>query len=144
MRMQLSAQRQASGELDDVDEWIHMVTLNRLTGHSPSFLSVYTARRWAVVSKQRINARRRQAPPRHGLRRVVSARSAQLLEDVDDVRARLAGVRGGARQRPAMTRTEGESVHLVVRPARLQTSSTTPRTTGCAPGSWASTRGTCR
>ena len=113
--------RQASGELDDVDEWIRMVTLNRLTGHSPGFLSVYTLppnQAVTVVSQQRINARRRQTPPRRDLRQIVSRKSAQLLTDVDDAtRARLAGVRGGARLRIGSSRDadgEPDSVHLVV------------------------------
>src|SRR5207244_843686 len=34
--------RQARSTLDAVDEWIWMIALNRLTGHSPGFFSVYT------------------------------------------------------------------------------------------------------
>src|ERR687883_675356 len=34
--------RQTRGCLDKTDAWIRMVTINRLTGHSPGFLSVYT------------------------------------------------------------------------------------------------------
>ncbi|HSP90555.1 MAG TPA: DNA methyltransferase, partial [Vicinamibacterales bacterium] len=34
--------RERHGALDGVDRWIRMVTVNRLTGHSPGFLSVYT------------------------------------------------------------------------------------------------------
>ena len=29
-------------KLDAIDEWIRMVAINRLTGHSPGFFSVYT------------------------------------------------------------------------------------------------------
>ena len=32
----------ARGSLDGVDRWIRMVAVNRLTGHSPGFFSVYT------------------------------------------------------------------------------------------------------
>ena len=35
-------QRKATARLDPVDRWIQMVALNRLTGHSPGFFSVYT------------------------------------------------------------------------------------------------------
>src|SRR5204863_8558711 len=34
--------REQNGKLDAVDEWIRMVAINRLTGHSPGFFSVYT------------------------------------------------------------------------------------------------------
>jgi hypothetical protein len=115
------AARQTSGELDSVDDWIRMVTLNRLTGHSPGFLSVYTLppnQAVTVVSQQRINARRRQTPPRRDLRQIVARKSAQLLKDVDEAtRMRLGRVRGGARLRIASSRTaDGApgSVHLVV------------------------------
>ena len=35
-------QCRADGSLDSVDDWLCMVALNRLTGHSPGFFSVYT------------------------------------------------------------------------------------------------------
>mgnify|MGYP000160800235 CR=1 FL=1 len=35
-------ERTADGSLDTVDAWIRMVAVNRLTGHSPGFFSVYT------------------------------------------------------------------------------------------------------
>ena len=34
--------REENGELDIVDKWIRMVAVNRLTGHSKGFFSVYT------------------------------------------------------------------------------------------------------
>ncbi|HKI68234.1 MAG TPA: DNA methyltransferase, partial [Verrucomicrobiae bacterium] len=34
--------RQKHNALDDVDQWIRMIAVNRLTGHSPGFFSVYT------------------------------------------------------------------------------------------------------
>ncbi|MBI3192192.1 MAG: site-specific DNA-methyltransferase, partial [Pedosphaera parvula] len=34
--------REAAGALDVVDDWIRLVALNRLTGHSKGFFSVYT------------------------------------------------------------------------------------------------------
>ena len=71
-----------------------------------------------MVSKQRINARRRQRRPAVTCAGSCHARSAQLLTDVDDVpRAQLAGVRGGARLRIGSSRdADGERnrVHLVV------------------------------
>ena len=34
--------RESSGVIDNVDKWIRMVAINRLTGHSPGFFSVYS------------------------------------------------------------------------------------------------------
>jgi hypothetical protein len=86
-------QRDADGALDEVDAWIRMVTLNRLTGHSPGFLSVYTLppnQAVSVQSQRKINARRQQTPPRRDLRAIVLRKTRGLLADVDDaVRARL-------------------------------------------------------
>ena len=48
-------------ELDDVDRWIRMVALNRLTGHSPGFFSVYTLppnQAASLVSQRKINEKR--------------------------------------------------------------------------------------
>src|SRR5213595_764556 len=55
--------RKAECALDGVDEWIWMVGLNRLTGHSPGFFSVYTLppnQATSVKAQKRINARRAQ------------------------------------------------------------------------------------
>ena len=86
--------RERDGALDAVDDWIRMVTVNRLTGHSPGFLSVYTMppnQAVSVESQLRINAKRRQEPPRRDLRAVVAKKSKALLLAVsDDDRARLA------------------------------------------------------
>jgi hypothetical protein len=78
--------RQSAGSLDAVDEWLRMVTLNRLTGHSPGFLSVYTLppnQAVTVEAQRKINARRRQQPPRRPLAAIVRRKSAQLLADAD-------------------------------------------------------------
>ncbi len=115
-------ERQRRGELDAVDDWIRMVTMNRLTGHSPGFLSVYTMPPNQAVSaaaQQRINARRNQTPPRRDLRQVVLQKSKALLASVSDAdRAQLAAVAAGMRfcSGPA-ARTpslEAGSVQLVV------------------------------
>ena len=34
--------RQDEGEIDSLDKWIRMIAINRLTGHSSGFFSVYT------------------------------------------------------------------------------------------------------
>ena len=84
-------ERRESGAFDSVDDWLRMVTLNRLTGHSPGFLSVYTLppnQAVSVDSQRKINERRRQTPPRRDLRAIVTRKSAQLLRDVDDATRR--------------------------------------------------------
>jgi hypothetical protein len=58
------------GTLDAVDEWIALVALNRLTGHSAGFFSVYTLppnQAVSVKSQRKINADRHQTPPRRNV-----------------------------------------------------------------------------
>lgn len=89
-------ERERRGELDAVDDWIRMVAVNRLTGHSPGFLSVYTMppnQAVSVAAQQRINERRNQTPPRRDLRAVVARKSKALLVAVTEAdRAALAVV----------------------------------------------------
>jgi len=78
--------QEAAGELDAVDRWIRMVAVNRLTGHSPGFFSVYTLppNQAASVSAQRkINADRDQTPPRRDVRRLILRKTRSLLADCD-------------------------------------------------------------
>lgn len=78
------------------DEWLGMVALNRLTGHSPGFFSVYTLppnQAVSVESQRKINQKRNQIPPRRDVARLLLKKSRQLLDDVTpDVRRTLAGV----------------------------------------------------
>ena len=79
-------EREASGGLDPVDAWIRMVAVNRLTGHSPGFFSVYTMppnQAVSVASQRRINARRNQVPPRRDVPALILRKSRSLLRDVD-------------------------------------------------------------
>jgi len=78
--------RERSGAIDAVDRWIRMVAVNRLTGHSPGFFSVYTLppnQATSVSSQVRINARRRQTPPRREVRTLIAAKTRSLLSDCD-------------------------------------------------------------
>lgn len=86
--------RQAADDgLDAVDAWIQLVALNRLTGHSPGFFSVYTLppnQAVAVKSQIKINAKRNQTPPRRHVARIIEKKTRGLLRDCDDQeRARL-------------------------------------------------------
>ena len=78
--------REAHGGLDTVDDWLRMVSLNRLTGHSPGFFSVYTLppnQAVSVKSQVKINQRRGQTPPARDIRKILLKKSRQLLGDVD-------------------------------------------------------------
>ncbi|HVV74078.1 MAG TPA: DNA methyltransferase [Verrucomicrobiae bacterium] len=85
--------RQNRGESDAVDKWIALVALNRLTGHSNGFFSVYTLPPNQAVSpqsQQKINAKRNQVPPPRDVLRIILKKTRQLLRDVDpQTRARL-------------------------------------------------------
>jgi hypothetical protein len=70
--------------LDPVDEWIALVALNRLTGHSNGFFSVYTLppnQAVSVKSQRKINAGRKQTPPRRSVPALILKKSRILLKD---------------------------------------------------------------
>jgi hypothetical protein len=76
--------RKAETGLDALDRWIQMVALNRLTGHSPGFFSVYTMppnQAVSVQSQRKINARRGQTPPRRNVAQIIRKKTRQLLGD---------------------------------------------------------------
>jgi hypothetical protein len=78
--------RISEGTLDHVDEWIRMVAVNRLTGHSTGFFSVYTLppnQAVSVKSQQKINADRKQTPPKRNVPGIILKKTRQLLGDVD-------------------------------------------------------------
>jgi hypothetical protein len=84
------------GCLDDVDRWIRMVAVNRLTGHSPGFFSVYTLppnQAASTAAQRKINADRGQTPPRRDVRRLILRKSRALMADCSSgVRRTLEGV----------------------------------------------------
>jgi hypothetical protein len=81
------------GRLDRVDEWIALVALNRLTGHSPGFFSVYTMppnQAVSVKSQRKINEQRKQSPPQRDVARIIAKKSRSLLAGcTGEVRQRL-------------------------------------------------------
>ena len=91
--------RESKGQLDAIDDWIRMVALNRLTGHSPGFFSVYTMppnQAVSAKSQRKINERRKQTPPPRKVADIILKKSRQLLGDCDyPTRRMLAGVAGG-------------------------------------------------
>ena len=88
--------RRATGGLDPVDDWICLVALNRLTGHSKGFFSVYTLppnQAVLVESQRKINAKRNQTPPRRDVAQIILKKTRQLLSDVTPaVRQTLAAI----------------------------------------------------
>ena len=76
--------RQQSGELDGVDQWIRMVAINRLTGHSTGFFSVYSLPPNQTVSidaQAKINQARRQSPDAKDIVPRIIRRSKSLLKN---------------------------------------------------------------
>lgn len=69
---------------EPVDDWIRMVCINRLTGHSSGFFSVYTLPPNQAVSVERqrkINAQRAQEPPERNVFEIILKKSRALLRD---------------------------------------------------------------
>jgi hypothetical protein len=70
--------------LDPVDAWIRMVAINRLTGHSNGFFSVYTMppnQAVSAVSQRKINAARGQVPPPRDVPAIIVKKTLSLLSD---------------------------------------------------------------
>jgi len=99
---------------DATDDWIRMVALNRLTGHSPGFFSVYTLppnQAVSIEAQRKINEKRAQTPPPRDVARLISKKSRALLAEGRPPRAEaLLGV-GDAAATPFIA---SGSVNLVV------------------------------
>jgi hypothetical protein len=93
--------RERSGALNSVDRWIRMVAVNRLTGHSAGFFSVYTLPPNQAVSPRaqaKINLRLNQSPGLRDVPRIILSKSRALLRDVTpEIRAHLARLADSAR-----------------------------------------------
>lgn len=102
-------------DLDQADSWIRMVALNRLTGHSPGFFSVYTMppnQAVSAVSQRKINAARGQEPPARNIVRLMLKKSISLLSDgVPPPHPPAVLMTGPACRTPALT---DASVDLIV------------------------------
>lgn len=69
---------------DPVADWIRMVAINRLTGHSPGFFSVYTLppnQAVSIAAQRKINEKRNQTPPVRDLRKLILKKTRSLLRD---------------------------------------------------------------
>jgi hypothetical protein len=79
--------REGKGSFDGVDAWIQMVALNRLTGHSRGFFSVYTLppnQAVTLESQQRINERLNQRPEFRSIPDLIFAKTKSLLRDLTE------------------------------------------------------------
>ena len=84
--------RRTNNSLDAVDDWICLVALNRLTGHSAGFFSVYTMppnQAVSVKSQRKINAQRNQTPPPRDIIRLIEKKTRILLSDCDPATRRV-------------------------------------------------------
>ena len=74
-------------------QWIRMVAVNRLTGHSTGFFSVYTLppnQAVSVRSQIRINARLKQEPPPRDVPEIILSKTRSLMREVTpEIRTRL-------------------------------------------------------
>lgn len=78
-------ERHSAGTDDAADRWIRMVAINRLTGHSRGFFSVYTLppNQAASIERQRKNnARRNQIPDYRDVADLIRRKTRSLLRDV--------------------------------------------------------------
>ncbi len=77
--------RCSEGLADSVDEWIQMVAINRLTGHSNGFFSVYTLppnQATSIERQRKINVRRNQVPEYRDVAALIERKTRALLRDV--------------------------------------------------------------
>ncbi len=68
---------------DSIDAWIRMVCLNRLTGHSTGFFSVYTLppnQATSAMRQRKINQARAQVPPKRNVFEIILRKTKTLLK----------------------------------------------------------------
>ncbi len=76
-----------SGREDYLDRWIRMVAINRLTGHSPGFFSVYSLPPNQAVSRKRqeqINLKRMQTPEYRDTHSLILKKSKSLTAQLSE------------------------------------------------------------
>ncbi len=110
-------ERHAEGRADAVDRWIRMVAINRLTGHSKGFFSVYTLppnQAASIERQRRNNARRNLQPDYRDVAAVILRKTRSLLRDLR--RQEPAGRNHGFFRQPAGTpfAYDGPPVSLAV------------------------------
>ena len=79
--------KEKTGSLDWIDQWIRLVAMNRLTGHSSGFFSVYTLppnQAVSIDSQKKINQKRNQTPPLRDVKNLILKKTRSLLKNCDD------------------------------------------------------------
>ncbi len=74
----------AEADPDPVDDWIRMVALNRLSGHSPGFFSVRTMppnQAVSLAAQRKMNAKSGAVPPPRDVTALILRKSRRLLAD---------------------------------------------------------------
>ena len=69
---------------DPAVDWVRMIALNRLAGHSSGFFSVYTLppnQAVSVQAQRKINEARQQAPPDRDVAKIILKKTRTLLSD---------------------------------------------------------------
>lgn len=77
-------EREHRGCLDPIDDWIRMVAINRLTGHSSGFFSVYSMppnQAVSIATQRKINEKRNQVPPFRNASAIILKKSKSLLKN---------------------------------------------------------------
>lgn len=106
--------RAGAGKLDNVDEWIRMICVNRLTGHSNGFFSVYTLppnQAVSIKSQKKINETRKQIPPPRDVAKIILKKTRQLLRDTSE--KQLAGLREAGAKAQLFTGPAAATDHLL-------------------------------
>ena len=74
----------AEADPDLIDDWIRMVALNRLSGHSPGFFSVRTMppnQAVSLAAQRKMNAKSGAVPPPRDVAALILRKSRRLLAD---------------------------------------------------------------
>jgi len=101
--------------LDKIDRWIRMVAINRLTGHSKGFFSVYTLPPNQAVTAERqlkINKQRKQEPEYRDIKNLILRKSKSLLRSGGVEKPKKIGLYTS--ESYSTKEIDNESIHLTV------------------------------
>lgn len=76
--------------LTNVEKWVRMVAVNRLTGHSKGFFSVYTLppnQATSIERQRKINQKRSQIPEYRDTKKLILGKTKSLLKDYSHTNA---------------------------------------------------------
>ena len=108
-------QREAQACLDGVDDWIRMVCLSRLSGHSPGFFSVRTMppnQAVSIATQTKLNKKHRLTPPDKDVRSLIVRRTRSLLRS--SLPATHRDCRFAVGRADDLHHIKSNSVHLIV------------------------------